>query len=90
LLTGEYQAEFKTISKELKLSTNGLIEKFAELLEVEGIDQKDISTAYAEFKCGKEYWPDHCFVSVKTKEGKALDAAVSNMGEVGEILGKYS
>jgi hypothetical protein len=90
LFTGEYQPSFEKTSTELTLSTNGLVEKFAELLEVEGVNSKDISTAYAEFKCGKDNWPEHCVISVQTKEGKPLEVAVSAMGEVGKILGKYS
>ena len=54
LFTGNFQPAFKKTSKELKLSTNGLVENFAELLEVEGVNSRDISAAYAEFKCGKD------------------------------------
>lgn len=78
------------ITKELKLSTSSLVEKFLELLHIESVETKDISIAFAEFKCRKDSWPEHCVVSVQNTEGITLETAVSAMGEVGEILGRCS
>ena len=89
LLTGVYEPIFNDIPRELKLSTDTLLEKFVKLLLTEKIELDNLKEATAEFKFDKESWAEYCHVNVVTVAGKPLEVVVTSMGEVGEILGNY-
>jgi hypothetical protein len=77
-------------TKELKLSSEALRNKFANLLCAEGIEPSTIVQGFAQFAFHNDIWPSTCYVQVVTTEGKMLEVAVDSIGSKTEVLHKDS
>ena len=90
LTNGIFTLNLSKMSPELKLSSEALIERFDEILQIENIDRNNIKKAVTTFKFDHNQWARYCYAKVVTIEGEELCASVSSMGEVGKVIEKYS
>ncbi len=86
LMQPEFDIELQSITKELKLSTNALREKFNELLIVENINASEIIKANIIFNFMYGRWPSSCFIEAVTVEGAKVEVAVDSEGKTAEVL----
>ena len=70
----------------ISLATDALRGKFDEILQSEGGQQSDISTAVAFFEFNRGSWPSACAVKISTESGSEVEVAVGSDGRSAEIL----
>ena len=86
LMKPGFDAELRSITKELQLSTNALRQKFNELLAIERIELSEIKSAYATCAFLRGRWPASCHIEAITIEGTKVEVAVDSSGKTAEIL----
>lgn len=82
LQTGDYEPNFADVPNALQLSTQALLEKFADLLIAESIEVESLKEAMAEFKFDNENWAESCRIYVLTSAEKFLEVTVTSSGNV--------
>ena len=78
LIASEHSLDLHPRSAHATASIASLRERFAQLLEAERLQSVELATAVAVFiYTGGCTSADTCYVSVRTQQGKLIDAAVS-------------
>ena len=86
LVTPGFEPELPSITRDLKLSTSALREKFNELLAVENIQAQELKSAYATFSFLHGRWPTSCYIEVVIFEGKKTGVAVDSSGKTAKAI----
>ncbi len=90
LLKIGFNPNFSSISKELKLSTHALQDKFSKLLEAENIEIDILKSANITFEFHQDIWPHGCHFIVETNLGKKVEVTLDSLGKKAEILSNRS
>jgi hypothetical protein len=86
LLRGGFNPPIDPLPDEIKLSTEALRQKFAEILTSEKIDKELILRAKALFQFDRGRWPSGCYVQLETVAGKEIEVAVDSTGQLAEVI----